>query len=86
MTNKAKAIVEFQGNDEYRITWPEPFKLDTKFFLLARSEEMKVVSPDESGEMVIGVEGKKQSLLSWLREIEVIDEDNLKSFEEAMTQ
>ena len=81
-----KAIVEFQGNNEYRITWPEPFKLDMKFFLLARSYKIKTFSPDESGELVISVEGEKESLLSWLRDIEVIDEENLKSFEESMTQ
>ena len=81
-----KAIVEFQGNNEYRITWPKPFKLDMKFFRLARSYKIKAFSPDESGELVISVEGEKESLLSWLRDIEVIDEENLKSFEEAMTQ
>ena len=81
-----KAIVESLGNREYRITWPKPFKLAMNFFLLARSYQIKVVSPEESGELVSGVEGEKESLLSWLRSIEIIDEANLKSFEEAMTE
>lgn len=78
------AVVSPLGNDEFRITWPEPFKFDMKFILLAGSYNIRVLSTDETREMVIGVEGKKETLLSWLRSLGYIDEENLRSYEESM--
>ncbi len=40
----------------------------------------------EGYDMVIGVEGERETLLDWLRSLEMIDEENMKSYEEAMTE
>lgn len=55
-----------------------------KFILLAGSHNIRVLSTDETREMVIGVEGKKETLLSWLRSLGYIDEENLRSYKESM--
>jgi hypothetical protein len=73
------------GNGEYRIMWEQPVKFDMKFLLLAGTHNLRVISPDESQEMVIGVEGERETLLDWLRSLEIIDEENMKFYEEAMT-
>ena len=74
-----------QGNDEYCITWAQPVKFDLKILLLACLHQMTVLSQEESEDRVIGVEGEREMLLGWLRSLEMIDEENMKSYEEAMT-
>ena len=80
-----KVVVSPLGNNEYRITFPKPIKFDMKFFLQAGTHKIRILSPNEKKEMVIGVEGEKETLLSWLRSLGAIDEVNIKSYEEAMT-
>jgi hypothetical protein len=81
-----KAIVSPLGNGEYRIMFPKPTKFDMNFILTAGDHKIRVLSTDKNREDVIGVEGEKQTLLSWLRSIGGIDEANMKSYEESMTE
>jgi hypothetical protein len=74
-----------QGNDEYRITWAQPVKFDLKILLLACLHKIRVFSQEENEDKVIGVEGEREMLLGWLRSLEMIEEESMKSYEEAMT-
>jgi hypothetical protein len=80
-----KNVVASLGNGEYQITFPQPIKFDMNFFLQAGTHKIRVLSPDDRSEMAIGVEGEREILLSWLQSVGV-DQDNLKSYEEAMTE
>lgn len=73
------------GDGEYRITWPQPVRFDLKTLLLACLHHIKVLSQEEDEDQVIGVKGERESLLNWLRSLEMIDEENMKLYEEAMT-
>ena len=73
------------GDGEYRITWPQPVKFDLKTLFLACIHHLRVLSQVENEDMVIGVEGERELLLNWLRSLEMIDEENMKLYEEAMT-
>jgi hypothetical protein len=84
MENKAR--VAPLGNGEYQIIWPEPFKFDMNFFLLAGTHKIRVLLQDGSEDIVTGVEGERETLLDWLRSLEMIDDANMKEYEEAMTE
>jgi hypothetical protein len=81
-----KVLVSSLGNGEYRLTFPKPIKFDMNVFLQTGSHNMRLLSPDESRETIIGIEGKRETLLDWLRSLEGVDEANLKSYEESMTE
>jgi len=83
MTNGVS--VTSQGKSEYRITWPQAVKFDWKTLLLACLHQIRVLSQEESEDQVIGVEGERERLLSWLRSLEIVDEENMKRYEQAMT-
>ena len=72
------------GNGEYRITFPAHIKFDMNFFLQAGTHKIRVVSPDDKSDLASGVEGERETLLSWLQSVGV-DVENLKSYEDAMT-
>lgn len=73
------------GDGEYRITWPQPVKFDLKTLFLACAHQIRVLSQEEDEDKVIGIEGERETLLNWLRSLEMIDEENMKFYEEAMT-
>ena len=73
------------GDGEYRITWPQSVRFDLKTLLLACTHYLRVLSLEEDEDRVIGVEGERELLLKWLRSLEMVDEENMKLYEEAMT-
>ena len=73
------------GDGEYRIAWPQPVRFDLKTLFLACAHQISVLSQEEDEDKVIGVEGERETLLNWLRSLEMIDEENMKFYEEAMT-
>ena len=73
------------GDGEYRITWSQPVRFDMKTLLLACTHQIRVLSQEDNEDKVIGVEGERETVLNWLRSLEMIDEENMKSYEEAMT-
>lgn len=83
MTNRVR--VTSQGQGEYRITWLRAVKFDWKTLLLACIHQVRVLSQRESEDEVIGVEGERERLLNWLRSLEMVDEENMKKYEEVMT-
>ena len=83
MTNGVS--VTSQGKSEYRITWPQAVKFDWKTLLLVCLHQIRVLSRKESEDEVIGVEGERERLLNWLRSLEIVDEENMKRYEQAMT-
>ena len=80
-------VVSSIGNDEYRIMFAQPIEFDGQldFFSLASIHGIKLLLPGETGEIALGVEGKKESLLSWLRSLDV-DEASLKAYANAMSE
>ena len=74
------------GDGQYRITWPQPVRFDLKTLLLACTHHLRVLSQEEDEDQVIGVEGERELLLNWLRSLQVIDEENMKLYDEAMTE
>jgi hypothetical protein len=80
-------VVSSIGNGEYRIVFAQPIEFDGQidFFIIASAHSVKLLLPGGTGEIAIGVEGKKESLLSWLRSLDV-DEASLKSYADAMTE
>jgi hypothetical protein len=80
-------VISSIGNGEYRILFAQPIEFDgrTDFFILASVHGVKLLLPVETGETAMGVEGKKESLLSWLRSLDV-DEASLKSYADAMKE
>jgi hypothetical protein len=74
-----------QDTGEYRITWQQPVKFDLKTLVLVCMHQVRVISPDESEDTVIGVEGERERLLAWLRSLQIVDEENMRHYEQAMT-
>ena len=76
-------VVSSIGNGEYRIIFSQPIEFDMDFFFVASAHSVNLLLLDEKSETAIGVEGKKESLMNWLRSLEV-DEASLKSYSDSM--
>jgi len=81
-----KTLVSSIGNGEYRIIFPQSTKFDMTAILQTGTHKIRVLSPKGSEDLMIGVEGERETLLDWLRGLEGVDPAVLKSYEEAMTE
>jgi hypothetical protein len=79
-----KNIVTSLGDNEYRITYYEPFKYTMKFFMLVSSHNIRVLS-DREYQLVFGVEGKRETLLSWYRSLSGVAPEVIDELDELMT-
>ncbi len=79
-----KNIVYSLGNTEYRITFVEPFKFTMNFFLLAGSHKIRILS-DSDAELVFGVEGERDVLISWLKSLNGVTREAIDEFASSMT-
>lgn len=79
-----KNIVSSLGSNEYRITFAEPFKFTMNFFLLSGTHNMRVLS-DNDLELVFGIEGKRDVLLSWLKSFDDVTKQAIDEFASLMT-
>ena len=79
-----KNIVYSIGDGEYRITFSQPIKATTNFLFLVGSHKIRVLT-DKEIELVFGVEGKKEILLSWLASLGVVTKQATDEFAASVT-
>ena len=77
-------IVAFLGDNEYRITFAEPIKFTLNFLLLAGTHNIRVLT-DKDTILVFGVEGKRETLLDWLKSLEFVSQEAIDEFALLMT-
>lgn len=79
-------IVTSFGNGMFRITWAHPPKLTMKLYLLLRTHNIEVLTDSEGeSQLVLGVQGRRDVLLSWLESLQIFNEEELENYKELMT-
>ncbi len=81
--SKERIITSFR-NGYFRITLPEPMKYSMNFFLSVRQYNIKVLTDIEYG-LVFGIEGKRDTLLSFLENIEGATKEIMDEYKLLMT-
>ena len=80
-----KNIVFGLGGGRYRITFMVPFIFDMNFFFLAGSHDIRVLC-DRDGKFAFGVEGERETLISWLQSLSGITQEAINEFASSMRE
>lgn len=84
MDEQQKVIIEHRGGEIFRLVFPKNNISVLKTWIDVGTHDLQLVT-DKSVKHVIGVEGERKVLLSWLRELP-ISKEALQSYEKILEE
>ncbi len=76
-------IVNDIGNGEFRITFKKPIENTYDFSIVAGSHNIRIFV-DKKAQFIVGIEGKRETLLSWYRSLDFVHQKTIDELAELM--